>query len=261
MLSLPADRAWVLSADTKYMNANDNIDGAASWLMCSVGTAKRLGIPEEKWVYQHSGAHCHEGTEQVRSTPPRNALQPGRDHTRTCSLPERRPRSLTVVVVVPAVVRDGSPRHVSTPRHELRHPALLRCCSRRARGAAAPGPLQLLPMRRAGAITPRPLRPVGGAGSNTTASVCAVIVMAQAWALCLLAALPVPARFCDRSRLPDNSCCSAHHRCSDTDRGGRARDGPLRPAGLHRDRRPALLRSVRMQCRRVGEDGGAAQGG
>ena len=52
-------------ADTKYMNANDNIDGAASWLMCSVGTAKRLGIPEEKWVYQHSGAHCHEGTEQV----------------------------------------------------------------------------------------------------------------------------------------------------------------------------------------------------
>ena len=55
-------------ADTKYMNANDNIDGAASWLMCSVGTAKRLGIPEEKWVYQHSGAHCHEGTEQVIST-------------------------------------------------------------------------------------------------------------------------------------------------------------------------------------------------
>ena len=52
------------------MNANDNIDGAASWLMCSVGTAKRLGIPEEKWVYQHSGAHCHEGTEQVRSAPP-----------------------------------------------------------------------------------------------------------------------------------------------------------------------------------------------
>ena len=53
-------------------------------------------------------------------------------------------------------------------------------------------------MRRAGAITPRPLRPVRGAESNTTASVCAVIVMAQAWALCLLAALPVPARFCDR---------------------------------------------------------------
>ena len=44
-----------------------------------------------------------------------------------------------------------------------------------------------------GAITPRPLRPVGKAESNTTASVCAVIVMAQAWALCLLVALPVPA--------------------------------------------------------------------
>ena len=63
-------RGFSCLADTKYMNANDNIDGAASWLMCSVGTAKRLGIPEEKWVYQHSGAHCHEGTEQVRSAPP-----------------------------------------------------------------------------------------------------------------------------------------------------------------------------------------------
>ena len=87
-LCLLTGRGFSCLADTKYMNANDNIDGAASWLMCSVGTAKRLGIPEEKWVYQHSGAHCHEGTEQVRSAPPpRNALQPGRDHTRTCSLP------------------------------------------------------------------------------------------------------------------------------------------------------------------------------
>ena len=55
---------WVGYPYTKFMNANDNIDGAASWLMCSVATAKRLGVPEEKWVYQHSGAHCHEGTEQ-----------------------------------------------------------------------------------------------------------------------------------------------------------------------------------------------------
>ena len=67
---------------TKFMNANDNIDGAASWLMCSVkpassfekrwfsiekwwfssemwwqlqvATAQRLGVPKEKWVYQHS---------------------------------------------------------------------------------------------------------------------------------------------------------------------------------------------------------------
>ena len=55
---------WVGYPYTKFMNANDNIDGAAAWLMCSVATAKRLGVPEEKWVYQHSGAHCHEGTEQ-----------------------------------------------------------------------------------------------------------------------------------------------------------------------------------------------------
>ena len=36
--------------------------------MCSVATARRLGVPEEKWVYQHSGAHCHEGTEQWHVT-------------------------------------------------------------------------------------------------------------------------------------------------------------------------------------------------
>jgi acetyl-CoA C-acetyltransferase len=63
----PSNR-WVGFPYTKYMNANDNIDGAAAWLMCSTGTAKRLGIDRSKWVYQHSGAHCHEGTEQWHVT-------------------------------------------------------------------------------------------------------------------------------------------------------------------------------------------------
>lgn len=60
---------WIGFPYTKYMNANDNVDGAACWLMCSLGTAKKLGIREEKWVYQHAGAHAHEGTEQWFSLP------------------------------------------------------------------------------------------------------------------------------------------------------------------------------------------------
>ena len=39
-----ANNRWVGYPYTKFMNANDNIDGAASWLMCSVATAKRLGV-------------------------------------------------------------------------------------------------------------------------------------------------------------------------------------------------------------------------
>lgn len=58
----PSNR-WVGYPYTKYMNANDNVDGAASWFMCSVKTAKRLGISEDKWVYLHSGAQAHEGSD------------------------------------------------------------------------------------------------------------------------------------------------------------------------------------------------------
>ena len=36
---------------TKYMCANDNIDGAAAWLVCSAGTARKLGVSEDKWAY------------------------------------------------------------------------------------------------------------------------------------------------------------------------------------------------------------------
>ena len=40
---------WAGWPYTKYMVANDNIDGAAAWFMCSAGQARQLGIPEQKW--------------------------------------------------------------------------------------------------------------------------------------------------------------------------------------------------------------------
>jgi acetyl-CoA C-acetyltransferase len=44
----------------KYMNSNNDVDMAAALIMCTVETARRLGIAEDRWVFPHSGADCHE---------------------------------------------------------------------------------------------------------------------------------------------------------------------------------------------------------
>lgn len=44
----------------KYLNAIMNTEQAASLLIMSAGKARKLGIPEEKWVYWHGGAHSQE---------------------------------------------------------------------------------------------------------------------------------------------------------------------------------------------------------
>ena len=46
----------------KLMNANNDVDMAAAVIMCSVEAARRLGVPEEQWVFPHSGTDCHEQT-------------------------------------------------------------------------------------------------------------------------------------------------------------------------------------------------------
>eukprot|EP01045_Picozoa_sp_COSAG04_P037788 COSAG04_NODE_9826_length_829_cov_0.973973_2_plen_72_part_00 len=43
-----ATNRWVGYPYTKYMCANDNVDGGASWLLCSVRTAKRLGVERSR---------------------------------------------------------------------------------------------------------------------------------------------------------------------------------------------------------------------
>ena len=44
----------------KYMNSNNDVDMAAALIMCSVEAARRLGVPEDRWVFPHSGTDCHE---------------------------------------------------------------------------------------------------------------------------------------------------------------------------------------------------------
>jgi acetyl-CoA C-acetyltransferase len=44
----------------KYMNSNNDVDMAAALVMCSVERARALGVSEDKWVYLHAGADCHD---------------------------------------------------------------------------------------------------------------------------------------------------------------------------------------------------------
>jgi acetyl-CoA C-acetyltransferase len=45
---------------SKMMNSNNDVDQAATVVMCSAGKAEALGIPRDKWVFIHSGTDCHE---------------------------------------------------------------------------------------------------------------------------------------------------------------------------------------------------------
>lgn len=44
----------------KFMNSNNNVDQAAALIMCSTGMARKLGIPESKWVYPWAGSDAHD---------------------------------------------------------------------------------------------------------------------------------------------------------------------------------------------------------
>lgn len=45
---------------TKLMNSNSNVDQAAALILCSVDTARRLGIAQDKWVYPWSATEAHD---------------------------------------------------------------------------------------------------------------------------------------------------------------------------------------------------------
>jgi acetyl-CoA C-acetyltransferase len=45
---------------TKLMNANNNVDMAASLIICSVERAEQLGVPRDRWVFPVAGTDCHE---------------------------------------------------------------------------------------------------------------------------------------------------------------------------------------------------------
>lgn len=57
----PGERNRMIGAPyTKVMNSNNDVDMAAAVIMCSVEAARRLGVPEDRWVFPHSGSDCHE---------------------------------------------------------------------------------------------------------------------------------------------------------------------------------------------------------
>jgi acetyl-CoA C-acetyltransferase len=43
---------------TKLLNANLQVDQAAALILCSVQTARALGVPRERWVFLHAGARA-----------------------------------------------------------------------------------------------------------------------------------------------------------------------------------------------------------
>ena len=45
---------------TKLMNSNNDVDMGAALIICSVERAQSLGIPQDNWVFLHSGTDCHE---------------------------------------------------------------------------------------------------------------------------------------------------------------------------------------------------------
>ena len=44
----------------KLMNANNNVDQGAAFIVCSASTARRLQIPKEKWVFPWAGTDAHD---------------------------------------------------------------------------------------------------------------------------------------------------------------------------------------------------------
>ena len=44
----------------KLLNSNNSVDMAAAIIMCSAGTARRLGVPQDRWVFPHAGTDCQE---------------------------------------------------------------------------------------------------------------------------------------------------------------------------------------------------------
>ncbi|MYK45256.1 MAG: acetyl-CoA acetyltransferase [Gammaproteobacteria bacterium] len=44
----------------KLMNSNSNVDQAAALILCSTEVARRLGVPEDKWVYPWAATAAHD---------------------------------------------------------------------------------------------------------------------------------------------------------------------------------------------------------
>ena len=60
-ITAPSERNRMVGLPyTKVMNSNNDVDQSAAVIMCSVDRARALGVPEDRWVFPHSGTDCHE---------------------------------------------------------------------------------------------------------------------------------------------------------------------------------------------------------
>jgi acetyl-CoA C-acetyltransferase len=44
----------------KYMNSNNDVDMAAAMIVCTAERATALGVPQDRWVFPHSGVDSHD---------------------------------------------------------------------------------------------------------------------------------------------------------------------------------------------------------
>lgn len=54
------ENRWISWPYTKLMNSNNMVEQGAALLLCSAGTAERLGVPRENWVFPHAGTEAHD---------------------------------------------------------------------------------------------------------------------------------------------------------------------------------------------------------
>lgn len=60
LATLDNDNRWIGFPYPRLMNSSAFVDQAAALIMTSVGLARKLGIPESKWVYLHGCADAHD---------------------------------------------------------------------------------------------------------------------------------------------------------------------------------------------------------
>ena len=60
LAAVDADNRWIGFPYPRLMNSNAFIDQAAAFVMTSVGLARELGVPEDRWVFLHGCADGHD---------------------------------------------------------------------------------------------------------------------------------------------------------------------------------------------------------
>jgi acetyl-CoA C-acetyltransferase len=60
-IATPSDNNRAVSSPyTKLLSANIQVDQAAGLILCSADAARRAGVPRDRWVFVHAGAHAQD---------------------------------------------------------------------------------------------------------------------------------------------------------------------------------------------------------